>query len=287
MQFFSNTFGVKILRNLSSTSVAHNAVLSLPPAQATPAIPDIPTIPIEDVVQIGEAGESLASLGLGNWTPVGLMQNALEYLHVTYDLQWWICIAVVTTCVRILLTPLMIHARRNAAVLHNNMPQVQHLQNAVTVARQTGNAMEVSRLTQELMFFMKEKGVNPLKGLLVPLAQAPIFISMFMGLRQMVNAPVLSLTSGGILWFTDLTVHDPYFILPAITSLSLWATIELSTKANSAPTVAVVQKALRLLPIIILPVTMYFPAAILCYWTTSNVISLIQVCTQKREGTFV
>lgn len=54
----------------------------------------------------------------------------------------------------------------------------------------------------------------------------PVFISFFVGLRQMANVPVESLREGGLFWFTDLTVPDQFFALPVITSLTLWATIE-------------------------------------------------------------
>lgn len=54
----------------------------------------------------------------------------------------------------------------------------------------------------------------------------PVFISFFMGLREMATTPVESMKSGGILWFTDLTLPDQYFAMPIITSLTLWATIE-------------------------------------------------------------
>lgn len=54
----------------------------------------------------------------------------------------------------------------------------------------------------------------------------PVFLSCFIGLRQMANLPVDSLRHGGMAWFTDLTLPDQYYLLPVITSLTLWATIE-------------------------------------------------------------
>lgn len=54
----------------------------------------------------------------------------------------------------------------------------------------------------------------------------PIFISFFMGLREMASTPVESLKTGGIFWFKDLTLPDQYYAMPIITSLTLWATIE-------------------------------------------------------------
>lgn len=54
----------------------------------------------------------------------------------------------------------------------------------------------------------------------------PVFVSFFMGLRQMANTPVESMRDGGLFWFTDLTVPDQFFAMPIITSLTLYATIE-------------------------------------------------------------
>lgn len=60
------------------------------------------------------------------------------------------------------------------------------------------------------------------------LLQAPIFISFFFGLRKMANLPVESMREGGLWWFTDLTIADPYCLLPLITSVTLWITMEVS-----------------------------------------------------------
>lgn len=73
--------------------------------------------------------------------------------------------------IRILLFPLVIIAQRNAARMNNYMPQLQVLQLKMTEARQSGNQLDVARYSQELMLFMKEKQVNPLKNMIVPLAQ--------------------------------------------------------------------------------------------------------------------
>ena len=58
--------------------------------------------------------------------------------------------------------------------------------------------------------------------------QVPVFISVFVGLRQMTNLPVESMTNGGFLWFVDLTTSDPFFILPVATLVTFFATIEVS-----------------------------------------------------------
>lgn len=219
------------------------------------------------------------TIGLGGWTPVGIVQQIMEFLHVGVDLPWWTCIMIGTVCVRTIIFPLVIMAQRNGAKMNNNLPQMQHLQTKMSEARQCGNAIDAARYSQELVQFMKEKELNPLKNMIVPLAQAPLFISFFIGLRQMANAPVESLRDGGLFWFTDLTVPDQFFLLPIITSFTMLATIEVGTDGArmAAANMQTMKYVLRALPFVILPFTINFPGAILTYWCFSNFISLAQV----------
>lgn len=55
--------------------------------------------------------------------------------------------------------------------MNNILPQMQAIQLKMTEARQTGNQLDAARYAQELMLFMKEKNVNPLKNMIVPFAQ--------------------------------------------------------------------------------------------------------------------
>lgn len=203
-------------------------------AKVIEPIPEPPPIPTEEVLnQLNALGEpTFASLGLGGWTPVGMVQQAFEYFHVTLGIPWWEAILIGTIIIRICMFPLVIISQRNAAKMNNYLPQMQALQLRMTEARQSGNHIETARYSQELMLFMKEKGLNPFKNMIVPLAQMPVFISFFVGLRQMSNTPVESLREGGMWWFTDLTVPDQFYALPIITSLTLWATIEVITTFN-------------------------------------------------------
>lgn len=254
-----------------------------------PHIPEPPAMPVVDLTEmLSDAATTAAmaggepafsTLGLGGWSPVGLVQNCMEYLHITLDIPWWGAIIIGTICVRTIIFPLVIMSQRNAAKMGNNLPQMQVLQMKMTEARQSGNPVESARYGQEMMMFMKEKNLNPLKNMVVPLAQAPLFISFFVGLRQMANAPVESLRDGGLFWFMDLTMPDQYFLLPIITSATLFLTIELGTDGAklAAQNMQTMKYVLRAMPIIIFPFTMNFPGVILCYWACSNFISLIQV----------
>ncbi|XP_044732289.1 mitochondrial inner membrane protein OXA1L-like [Chrysoperla carnea] len=276
-----------------STVSTNNAADILKSISSLPEIPKPPTVSTnETTADLLEATTNLTtqtidalkepsfeSLGLGGWTPVGMVQQCLEYLHIGLDVPWWLTIVIGTMCVRILIFPLVIIAQRNAAIMNNHMPRLQELQVKMSEARQSGNNLDAARYGQEMMVFMKEKKLNPLKNMLVPLAQAPLFISFFMGLRGMANVPVDSMRYGGLFWFTDLTLPDPFYILPVITSFTMWVTIEVGTDAArlSSQNLQTMRYVLRALPVIIIPFTINFPGAILCYWVSTNFISLLQV----------
>lgn len=273
-----------------SASISDEAV-SVDAAAATQAteitnslqIPDVPLAPIDGTLiqQLAVNGEpTFSSLGLGGYSPIGVLQWALEWTHVSLDLPWFATIALSTVIIRMLLTPLVVITQRNAAIMRIVMPEMQDVQNRITEARQMGNSVEYAQANQELMGLMKSKGFNPLKSMIIPFAQAPIFLSYFIGIRRMVNTPVESLQTGGIGWFTDLTLADPYYLLPLITSGTLALTIHLGTDGVRVPgqDQPMLMLFMKAIPIVIFPFIMNFPAAMVVYWASSNFCSLIQVC---------
>ncbi|XP_006817147.1 mitochondrial inner membrane protein OXA1L-like [Saccoglossus kowalevskii] len=226
-----------------------------------------------------------SELGLGNFTPVGAIQNCLEFLHINLHLPWWSAIVVGTVIARFLIFPVVIRGQRNAVKLNNVMPTVQRLTNKMNEIRSSGSQLEIARATNELQMFMKKHGVNPMKNMLVPLVQAPIFISFFIGLRKMAALPVESMQTGGLYWFTDLTIADPYYIMPAIATLSMLCIIELGGETGvQNPQMQNMKTVMRILPFVILPFTASMPASVFCYWLTSNFISLGQVALLKNPN---
>jgi YidC/Oxa1 family membrane protein insertase len=152
-------------------STAPNIVIE-PIPEPPPVPPESPEAVAEVVSQVNALGEAtFASLGLGGNTPVGFAQSCFEYLHVTLGVPWWEAIVLGTLFIRLLLFPLVVIAQRNAARMNNYLPQLQAIQLKMTEARQMGNQLETARYSQELMIFMKEKQLNPLKNMIVPLAQ--------------------------------------------------------------------------------------------------------------------
>ncbi|XP_014671157.1 PREDICTED: mitochondrial inner membrane protein OXA1L-like [Priapulus caudatus] len=282
--------GISIRFNSNGTTLTDELSPDyIPPPPPIPEITDTSTS-TGDVISSPDVGDiisavgepSFAELGLGGWGPVGIVQNCLEWLHISTGLPWWGTIAVATICVRVLLFPIVIKAQQNAAKMQNNMPQLQVMQDRMSEARQSGNTMEAAILANQIVAYMKEKDVNPLKNMIVPLAQAPVFISFFVGLRKMANFPLESMKVGGLFWFENLTIPDPYFLIPAMTSLTLLITLEIGAETGARlESMKTMRYVFRAMPFLFFPIMMKFPAAVLCYWLTSNLFTLCQVAVLR------
>lgn len=75
----------------------------------------------------------------------------------------------------------------------------------------------------------------------------------------MTNLPVDSLKQGGFWWLTDLTIPDPYYLMPIITSLTMYTTIELATDGINLQMMGMMRYIMRALPFILLPFMINFP----------------------------
>ncbi|KAM4709722.1 mitochondrial inner membrane protein OXA1L [Discoglossus pictus] len=250
---------------------------SVPVTEAVlpPPLTEVPPIFTES---LGQVEQNLAELGLGGSTPVGMVQNFLEFLHVDVGLPWWGAIVAGTVIARILVFPLIVKGQREAAKLNNHMPQITAITARMNEAKRSGNKFEFSKAYSDLTLYQKKHDVNPLRGFLVPLVQAPIFISFFVALRKMSYLPVPSMQTGGLWWFTDLTAADPLYILPLVVTSSMWAILELGAESGvDNPNLRIMKTVFRVMPLIILPLTINFPTAVFTYWVTSNIFSLAQV----------
>ncbi|XP_036374816.1 mitochondrial inner membrane protein OXA1L-like [Megalops cyprinoides] len=282
---------------VTTSSPALNSTPS-PTANPSPTLEPAPVIPSPiaeqatetaptalDVLQGVGPEPSLAELGLGSYTPVGLVQNVLEFMHVDLGLPWWAAIVAGTVLARCAVFPIIVKGQREAAKLNNVLPEMTKLTNSLNEAKRSGNKFEYSKAYSEMMMFQKKHDVNPLRGFLVPLVQAPVFISFFIALRKMSYLPVPSMQSGGLWWFTDLTAADPYYILPLAVTGTMFAVLELGAESGvDNPNLRTMKTVFRVMPLVILPLTINFPTAVFTYWLTSNVFSLGQVALLRHPA---
>ncbi len=117
------------------------------------------------------------------------------------------------------------------------------------------------------------------------LCSSAIFMSMFFALRGMANCPVESLSTGGLAWFTDLTVADPYYLLPTLTSSTMFLQIYLGADGMDTSNIPKpIQRFMFVIPFLGLPVMATFPAALGVYWMTNNVISICQATMLRSKA---
>lgn len=281
-----------VLPTAEPVDVALSAPVLNPSADPAPAVvqpitEQVAEAPVTalDVLQEVGAEASLAELGLGSYTPVGLIQNLLEFMHVSIGLPWWGAIVAGTIIARCAVFPVIVKGQREAAKLNNVMPEMTKLTTRMNEAKQSGNKFDFSKAYTDLMMFQKKHDVNPLRGFLVPLVQAPVFVSFFIALRKMAYLPVPSLQTGGLWWFQDLTASDPFYILPLAVTGTMFAILELGAESGvDNPNLRAMKTVFRIMPFVILPLTMNFPTAVFTYWMTSNVFSLGQVALLRHPA---
>ncbi|KAM5234950.1 mitochondrial inner membrane protein OXA1L [Ctenodactylus gundi] len=277
-------------RRCLSTSVVSfaEAQVQAPPAlPATPsptAVPEVASGTTADVVQAASE-QSFTELGLGAHTPVGLIQNLMEYMHVNLGLPWWGAIAACTVLARCLVFPLIVKGQREAAKIHNHLPEIQKFSARIKEAKLAGDHNEFYRASSEMALYQKKHEIKLLRPLILPLTQAPVFISFFIALREMANLPVPSMQTGGLWWFQDLTVSDPLYLLPLAVTATMWGVLELGAETGvQSSDLQWMRSVIRVMPLAVLPITIHFPAGVFVYWLSSNMFSLVQVSCLRIPG---
>ncbi len=125
------------------------------------------------------------------------------------------------------------------------------------------------RMSQAMMEMYKKEKVNPLGGCLPILVQIPIFIALYWVLLESVElrqAPFMA-------WITNLSVRDPYFILPALNAVFMILTQRLTPTTGMDPMQAKMMKAM---PVVFSVMFAFFPAGLVLYWATNAGLSLAQ-----------
>jgi len=133
------------------------------------------------------------------------------------------------------------------------------------------------QMQQEMMRIYREEKVNPMGGCLPIMIQIPVFIALYWVLLssvEMRNAP-------WILWVTDLSAKDPYYILPLLMTVSTM----LQTALNPAPPDPMQAKMMWIMPLVFSVMFFAFPAGLVLYWLTNNILSIAQQwIINKRMG---
>ena len=170
----------------------------------------------------------------------------LKTIHLDGAVPFWACFAILNIFIRFALFPLVIKGAHTSARFAKVVPEVQFLvslfTNDLKQMRQR-QAPWVERIAlmrtnfQTLSGLYKLHNINPFAVFLSPLLQLPIFWYVSVDLRKIVNGldPQLaqSLVDAPVAWIPDLTEPDPWFGLPVLAGLLLYANVEVAVGKRS------------------------------------------------------
>ncbi|WP_026878658.1 membrane protein insertase YidC [Ignatzschineria larvae DSM 13226] len=122
--------------------------------------------------------------------------------------------------------------------------------------------------SEEMMKLYRKEKINPLGGCWPIIIQIPVFIALFWMLMESVELR----QAPWILWIKDLSLRDPYFILPVIMGVTMF----FQQRLNPAPTDPMQQKVMKWLPVVFTFMFMWFAAGIVLYWITNNLLTILQ-----------
>ena len=155
-----------------------------------------------------------------------LLRNVLEWFHGTIGLPWAWAIVAVTVCVRLLMVPLAVKQIHSMQAMQAHMPEMKSIQQRFKHDKQKRN--------EELMKFYRDNNVNPAAPCLPLLVQFPVFIALYLVLRQFSKNP----PGGDLSWFgslvPDITAHanahwSGYLLLAIYVGSQLASTYFMST----------------------------------------------------------
>ena len=184
----------------------------------------------------------------------------LKFLHSLVG-NWGVAIILITIIVKGGMYWLTKKQYESMAKMRNLAPKMQQLKDRYGDDRQ--------KMSQAMMELYKKEKVNPMGGCFPLLLQMPIFLALYWVLLESVELRHADF----ILWITDLSVMDPYFVLPVLTGASMWMLQKLQPTTMTDP---MQQKIMQWMPVAMSVFFIWFPAGLVLYWFISNVITLVQ-----------
>jgi YidC/Oxa1 family membrane protein insertase len=184
--------------------------------------------------------------------------------------NWGWAIVLLTVLIKLVFYPLSAASYKSMAKMKQVTPKLMKMR------EQYGN--DRVKLNQAMMELYKTEKINPLGGCLPIVVQIPVFIALYwtlLGAVELRQAPWLG-------WIKDLSLPDPWFILPAL----MMASMVFQTKMNPVPPDPVQAKVMMFMPYVFGVMFFFFPAGLVLYWLVNNILSIAQQwqITKMIEG---
>jgi YidC/Oxa1 family membrane protein insertase len=193
----------------------------------------------------------------------------LSFYH-SYVGNWGLAIILLTFTIKAVFYKLSEASYRSMARMRKVAPRLKTLKERHGDDRQ--------KMNQAMMELYKTEKINPMGGCLPMLVQIPVFMALYWALLEAValrQAPF-------ILWIHDLSVMDPYYVMPVIMGISMF----IQQRLNPAPPDPIQAKVMMALPFVFTIFFAFFPAGLVLYWVVNNTLSIAQqwVITKRIEA---
>ena len=183
-------------------------------------------------------------------------------LHKIHSLvgNWGWSIIFLTLFIKLIFFPLSATSYRSMANMRKMAPRLKSIKERY--------ADDKEGYQRAMMDLYKKEKINPLGGCLPILVQLPVFIALYWVLLESVElrqAPWIG-------WIRDLSIKDPYYVLPLIMGASMFA----QYKLNPQPPDPLQAKIMMYMPIVFTVFFLFFPAGLVLYWVVNNILSIAQ-----------
>ena len=212
--------------------------------------------------------ENAIYFGWGFVRPISkLIYYFSKFLHKIFH-NYGVVIIVFAVVMILILSPITISSFRSMSKMQNLQPKMQEIQK-----RFKDNPQQMNK---EVMKLYRESGVNPFSSCLPLFIQMPIFFALYSVLNNSIElkgAPF-------ILWIKDLSLKDPYYILPILMGISMFVQQRFTTTSQQAEQ----QKIFSyMMPIILTFFFLTFPSGLTLYWLSYNILMIfIQAYIKKK-----
>ncbi len=233
-------------------------------------------------VEPGQSGTVSSALFVGPKEQNRLKEQGVKALELTVDYGWltliadplfWLlthiysvvqnwgwAIILLTILIKLAFYPLSATSYKSMAKMKKLQPRMQTLKERFSDDKQ--------KFQQEMMKLYKTEKVNPAGGCLPILVQIPVFIALYWVLLESVELRQASF----ILWLKDLSLPDPYYVLPLLMGGSMLVQHFL----NPAPVDPIQKNIMMAMPVVFTVFFLWFPAGLVLYWVVNNVLSISQ-----------
>ena len=184
--------------------------------------------------------------------------------------NWGVAIILLTLTVKAVFYKLSETSYRSMAKMRKVAPRLKTLKERYGDDRQ--------KMNQAMMELYKTEKINPMGGCLPILVQIPVFIALYWALLESVDlrqAPF-------IFWIKDLSVMDPFYVLPIVMGISM----VIQQRLNPPPPDPIQAKIMMALPFVFTIFFAFFPSGLVLYWVVNNILSITQqwIITRRIEA---